>query len=211
MYTYKQKKKKVLIKDRSIKNRMTSLLGEDSITEYTKSFLHSLEKYYAENNGLTEKQYGALKEVEINVEEKKSPGHKEWLKHYDEEKKKIVKICAQYYESNPPYFAYLVQQVLKDSNFVLTRTQYRAMCENKYAKKVLAAAFSKPVFKNGDVVQARKTAPWELKNKFAIVIDSKESPVVSAAKGAKPYIILPMGEREFIECEERHLKKAKKT
>lgn len=211
MYTYKQKKNKVLIKDKTIKNRVVLLLDEDGVTEYTKSFLHSLEKYHTENGGLTEKQYRALKEVEMNVKEKKSLDHKEWLKDYDETKKRVVKICAQYYEANPPYFAYLVQQVLKDSNFVLTRTQYHAMCENKYAKKVLAAAFAVPAFKNGTVVQTRKTAPWELKNKFAIVIDSKEAPVISAAKGAKPYVILPVGEKEFIECEERHLKKAKKT
>ena len=85
------------------------------------------------------------------------------------------------------------------------------MCENKYAKKVLSAAFATPAFKNGTVVQARKTAPWTLKNKFAIVIESKESHVTSAAKGAKPYVILPVGEKQFVECEERHLKKAKKT
>tara|TARA_R100000008_G_scaffold86348_1_gene79038 strand:+ start:1633 stop:2268 length:636 start_codon:yes stop_codon:yes gene_type:complete len=211
MYTYKQKKKKVLIKNKTIKNRVDSLLSEDDVTEHTKSFLHSLEKYINDNGGLTEKQYGALREIEVNINEKKSLGHREWLKTYDGEKKRIVKICAQYYEANPPYFAHLVQQILKDPDFIPTKTQYRAMCENKYAKKVLTAAFSKPVFKNGDVVQIRKTAPWELKKNLAIVIESKESPVVSAAKGAKPYIILPVGEKEFIECEERHLKKAKKT
>jgi hypothetical protein len=43
------------------------------------------------------------------------------------------------------------------------------------------------------------------------VIESKESHVTSAAKGAKPYVILPVGEKQFVECEERHLKKAKKT
>ena len=104
-------------------------------------------------------------------------------------------------------------QILTNPDFIPTKTQFKSLCENKFAKKVLEAAFSKPTFDEGELVQIRKSAPMEFKfkNKLAIVVNSSRATIINAAKGAKTYVLLPIGAEDFFECEERYLKKTKKS
>ena len=90
------------------------------------------------------------------------------------------------------------------------------MCENKYAKKVIAETLAAPLYSVGEIVQIRKTAkvngttPVEYKNMTATVIEVGHLPVISAAKGAKQYKILPFGEKNAVSIEERYIKKYRK-
>jgi hypothetical protein len=119
----------------------------------------------------------------------------------------------QYYKANPPYFGDLVAKVLSDPNFVPTPRQYKAMCENKYAKKVLKSATCAPAFSVGQIIELRSTASHKLSKSFPLgkgaIIEIGAAPIKSAAKGSKVYKVLPLGSAETVELEERHIKKAR--
>ena len=216
MSTYKfyskyKKNKKDLVVDSSISSCIDALLKEIVPEDSTHSFLKSLQNFHKEFEGLTHNQFQSLKDVEAVLSEKKSTEHEEWRNQYDEEKRKRAIICAQYYKANPPYYASLIDKILKDEDFVPTRKQYFLMCDNKYTKKVLRETFSEPLFEAGTLVQGRKSAPLNIKDKYLAVIASNEGPVTSAARGAKVYLVLPLGENKPVSCQERYLKKVKKT
>ena len=205
-YTKIQKPK---IQDESIPLLIKKLL-RDAPTSDAKTFLESLMNYYHAYGGLTPRQLEALKDVEGSIVERASAEHNAWVKEYDAEKRKTAKICAHYYSAHPPYYESVSKSILNDPNFVPTRKQYVSMCQNVYTKKVLAATNDKPLYENGQMVMGRKTAPSQICNKLCTVVSSNDRPVTSAAKGAKTYLVLPIGESKPIECEERHLKKFNK-
>jgi len=204
-------KKNKLIHHNDITLRIRKLLGESKLDEGVKLFLESLQRYYQERNGLTKKQFNALSDIELINLERGSEKHSKWAREYSKEKKEIAQICAKYYKANPPYFAHMIDKVLNDDKFIPTQSQYLSLCQNKYAKKVLEATFSDPLFKVGELVQGRTSAPSGIKDKLAVVISINLKPVIRAAKGTKQYSVLPIGDDKLIECEERHLKKAKKN
>ena len=208
---YKSYKKfqKPKIQDESIPLLIKELL-RDAPTSDVKTFLESLMNYYNAYGGLTPKQVEALKDVEASVVERTSAAHSAWVKEYDDEKHKTAKICAHYYLAHPPYYESLSKNILNNPDFIPTKKQYISMCQNAYTKKVLAATNDKPIYENGQMVQGRKNAPRQICNKLCAVVTSNNRPVTSAAKGAKTYLVLPVGDSTPIECEERHLKKFKK-
>ena len=208
---FKSNKKNKLIREFNIEPRIKKLLEESSVSEGTKLFLESLQNYHQEHRGLTKKQFSALKDIERVDLERNSTAHDEWVKQYVKDKKMTAEICAKYYKANPPYFAHLVDKILHDDKFIPTRTQYLSLCENKFAKKVLRSTFSDPAFEVGELVQGRTNSPENIKDKIAVVVKIGERPVVHAARGTKPYEVLPASEDKLIECEERHLKKIKKA
>ena len=88
------------------------------------------------------------------------------------------------------------------------------MCENKYAKRVLAAHFDAPVFPVGSMVAFRSTAPYALRQLApsgrAVILRANAKPPTSPAKGAKIYEVLPVGASRPTLVEERYLKKSRK-
>jgi hypothetical protein len=77
----------------------------------------------------------------------------------------------------------------------------------------LTAHFADPKFAPGSLVQFGAGASGALRRIKVpcVVISSNGGPIVSAAKGAKVYSVLPMGSAKTLLCEERHLKKARKV
>ena len=208
-YKSYQKIEKPKIQDESIPLLIKKLL-RDAPTSDAKTFLESLMNYYNAYEGLTPKQLEALRDVEGSIVERASTEHNAWVKEYDDEKRQTAKICAHYYSAHPPYYESLSKNILNNPDFTPTRKQYVSMCQNVYTKKVLAATNDKPLYENGQMVQGRKNAPRQICNKLCTVVSSNDRPVTSAAKGAKTYLVLPVGDSAPIECEERHLKKFNK-
>lgn len=209
---YKSYKKvhKLKIQDESIPLLIRSLI-KDAPTSDAKSFLESLMNYYHAYDGLTPKQMSALKDVELSIVERKSSAHEDWVNEYDDAKRRTAKICAYYYAAHPPYYESLIKNILGNPDFVPTKKQFISMCQNSYAKKVLAATNEDPTYANGQMVQGRKNAPRQISNRLCTVVSSNDRPVTSAARGAKTYLVLPVGQSTPIECEERHLKKFRKN
>ena len=141
-----------------------------------------------------------------------------WVeKRYDKEKRKIAKICAAYYYSSagPRYFKKLAKSVLTDESFVPTEKQWRAMCTNKYARKVIEATEAPPRYEVGSFVSFRQGAPHAYGNdrrrtnrlpNCALVLETDAEAVTSAAKGTKKYKILIVGDTKSRVVEERYLK-----
>ena len=88
--------------------------------------------------------------------------------------------------------------------------KHNKMCENKFAKKVTASAQAKEKYAVGSIVLIRKTAldyrNRQFDNVLCVVIEVLHGDIISHAKGAKPYRILPFGAPTTIQVEERHIK-----
>ena len=118
-------------------------------------------------------------------------------------------IAANYYRANPPYFGDLATKVIEDKSFIPSEKAYRKMVENKYVQKVIATVNTSPQFEVGALVQVRRTASkaaYKLRDRVAMVV-ANDGPVKSAAKGARTYTVLPFGESQTVQIEERYLKK----
>ena len=85
------------------------------------------------------------------------------------------------------------------------------MCENKFTKKVIEATQAEPKYSVGVIIKGRKNAPLNVRDGLFSIIRVGMKPVQSAAKGAKIYEILPLGKTQTIFCEERYLRKTRKS
>ena len=86
------------------------------------------------------------------------------------------------------------------------------MVENKFVQKVITTLESDPIFSIGALVQVRKTArgpSYFLRDRIAMVV-ANNGPVISAARGARTYTILPFGEPNTVDIQERYLKKKRR-
>lgn len=194
-----------------IAERLTALTNNPEVPQSTKDFLQSLTTAYEKYEGLTGKQYEAFEKVEARFSAERIAERKAWSNEYTAPRREIAKICAQYYLANPPYFQDLARRIISDEEFVPTEKQYRALCDNKYAKKVVAATQQEEKFAKGTMVMGRATAPRAIRNKHLVVIEVNAAPVKSAAKGSKIYRVLPVGSPNTILVEEREIKRAPKT
>jgi hypothetical protein len=199
------------VTNEDIPDRLVTLSGNSNVPQNTKDFLQSLADAFKKYKGLTVRQFEAFEKVEKRFSAEKIAERKAWSGEYTPERRSIAKICAEYYLANPPYFGDLAKKIVHDPDFVPSERQWRALCENKYAKKVLASAASEPKFLNGSMVMGRATSNSVfIRNKLLLIIEANAAPVKSAAKGSKIYRVLPVGSPNTILVEERLLKKAPK-
>lgn len=195
-----------------IPNRLQAVIENTAVPQNTKDFLQSLVSAYEKYEGLTERQFEAFEKVEKRFSAERIAERKAWADKYDDEKRNIAKICAEYYVANPPYYADLARRIINDPEFLPTERQYRALVENKYAKKVLAATFAESKFEVGAMVMGRATASSrQVRDQLLVVIEVNATPVKSAAKGSKVYRVLPVGQPNTLLVEEREIKRAPKN
>jgi hypothetical protein len=194
----------------NIPERLKTLLGDSNVPQNTKDFLQSLSTAHDKYKGLTTRQFEAFEKVETRFSAEKIAERNVWAGEYTEERREIAKICANYYVANPPYFGDLASKVLNDGDFVPSERQWRALCENKYAKKVIEAAQGEAKFTKGTMVMGRATSPRSIQNKLLLIIETDAAPVKSAAKGSKVYRVLPVGSPSTMLVEEREIKRARK-
>ena len=207
---YRRREPVEKVSGNNIPERLSVLRENTEVPQNTKDFLQSLLDAYEKYEGLTVRQFEAFEKVEKRFSAEKIAERKAWSGEYTAERRNVAKICAQYYLANPPYFGDLARRIVNDGEFVPTERQWRALCENKYAKKVLAAATSEPKFANGAMVKGRANATSAIRDKLLLVIEANAGPVKSAAKGSKVYRVLPVGCPTTMLVEERLLKKAPK-
>jgi hypothetical protein len=206
---YNKFKTKPEHKESDIAIRLNVLCASEAISESTRGFLRSLQEQYTKNGGLTERQYQALKEAEECITPEAIRRHNEWAKSFDEEKRKILLICAGYYKDSN-YFFEMASRALDDHGYIPMESAYKSMCMNQYAKRVVEATLSEPKYEEGAVVTLRKNSrsiDHFSVGDLAVVIRSGHLPVTTAAKGAKRYEVLPFGSHRTVTIEERYLKK----
>ena len=184
------------------------------LSAWERGFVESLQEQFNRRGKLSPRQLEILERIENDkLSSEAQDARQHWINGYDDEKRRIANICAGYYQKSG-YFTALAIAILEDAQFIPSEKAWRKMCENKYAKKVLATHNAEAKYPIGSTVMFRSTADWAHKvtagDKPCIVI-SAGGAIISAAKGAKPYKVLPYGLATPIECEERHLKTYRKS
>jgi len=192
------------------------------LNDWERGFMESVMNQWNRRGSLSPRQVEIVEKVEKKYSAEEKTARKAWSESFDDEKKRIAKVVAGYYQGTG-YFRDLATRIIdsKDNDFTMTEKQYNAMCCNKYAKKVLDAEEAEPKFPVGSMVALRMNANVSWKgagvrahpgrmSELAVVLSTDE-PIVSASKGCKRYKIVFIGSSVPIFCEERDLKKMKKS
>ena len=189
--------------------QIVDLREKEQLTQWEQGFLESLQQWYEKRGSITKKQHDAFQKVRSRYSDEAKAEREDWIERYDEHKRENAELMANYYLNNPPYFQTLARQILREDGFVPTEKQYRGMCENKYAHKVIALARQSPRYDVGQMVAFRCIpGNGSREGKLAIVLEHLPE-VYSAAKDAKRLKVLLIGETQPVETEERWLKRAR--
>jgi hypothetical protein len=197
-----------------IQERLEKLTQEELLTDWERSFLVSLSQQVGKGRNLSHRQNSTLQNIESKYSEDKKAALRKWKEGYTSEMREKMVIMASYYLNNPPYFQDLAQRVLDEEVYIPTEKAFRAMCENKYAVKVIDIVRNDPIFTVGSMVRIRANASGKAnryKNKMVMVLDHDATKLASSAKNARPVYVIPVGAAEPFWTEERYLKKVKKT
>ena len=191
---------------------------KDSLTPWEQNFIASIGEGYKKFGSLTAGQFGALQKINDRYNAENIQKREDWRKNFTPDMRARMIIMAHYYEANPPYFHDLAEQVLSDPEYIPTEKAYKAMCENKYAQKVIETTNSAPQFPIGSMVMVRNSrnvgngtsrSVYQFRGQPVVVIDHP-GPVTNSANGARPVRVLPVGHTEPLLTEERWLKKLPK-
>ena len=208
-----------------MKTDIEDALSRPVCTGWDRTFLESILSQLTQGRTLSEKQLlTAVKVVERNGPPAQVL-HEEWSGVYNREHKQDAAILATYYQ-NTGYFSEITRDIL--GGFTPDMRGYINMSGNKYAQKVLEQSRAQPKYTNGDYLAHRATfdaykhakfdgdMTWAQQNLIITSFIKKGGFVMgvdkyihSAAKGAKRYKILPVGEVIMFTVEERFLKSAK--
>ena len=191
-----------------------ALKNSNLLSQWENGFIESLHQQFKKRGSLSTRQLEILERVEQDkLSDEARATSRKWQNNYDDEKRRVARVCAEYYDKTG-YFTALASSILEDPDYTPPEKAWRKMCENKYAKKVLALYDADPKYPVGSTVMFRATADWAHRvgagDKPCVVI-SAGGPIKNAAKGAKPYMVLPYAAIKPVECEERHIKKYKKS
>jgi len=187
--------------------RIEKLLENKDLNDSSRSFAKSLLESTKKWGRLSPKQWSAFERMEARFDPKVIAERQNWTDSWTDEKAKNLRVAAEYYLQNPPYFGEIAAKIVSDEAYVPSAKLYRKMVENKYVQKVLATCASEPVFAIGSLVKVRKTSRnHRLRDRIAMVVDNNGE-VKTSAKGGKTYTILPFGGSNTIQIEERWLKR----
>ena len=194
----------------AITGGMRALLNNNEITTYERSVLQSMLDQATRRGRLSDKQVKFYKSIASNYTENALADRREWEATFVGKKLEDLRVIARYYKAQGSYFLALVDKILSDEEYIPNRSQYRKLCENKYAQKVLTEHHKEPRFDVGQMVYLVSKAPYapsgRILSRGAIVLRANAEPIENSCKGAKKYLVLPIGEPHGIVIEERWLK-----
>ena len=204
-----------------LKNKIESSLALSVCRGWDRQFLESILTQLDRGRDLSHKQKETLFKVLARNNEAAELLHQNWETEYRDSHQDAAKVVAAYYATTQYYVA-MSREILQDK--IPERLSFMRMMENKYAQKVLNEYSKPPRFEAGshvtgrslldlsraefdeiDWVTRRDTFGKFMKN-GGFILDI--CPVIlSSAKGAKRYKILPIGAAVPIVVEERFLKR----
>ncbi len=184
--------------------------GTSSLSDWERSFMGSLLDSAKKWGRLTAKQH----EVFQRIEKKTDPAHQAavsaWRSNFTDDMRESLVFAANYYKANPPYYGEVADRILKDSSYIPSEKLYRKMVENKYVQRAQANAQSGPLYVVGSMVTVRDSKsvggpirPY--RGKDAVILEVRDG--LSATKGAREYVVLPVGAVLPVETQERYIKK----
>ena len=132
---------------------------EDKFTQWEREFLGSIEDYFNKKGRVSPAQDQVIKRMLDKYSDDNMKKLDDWKKSWTPEKQRIFDICVRYYKQ-AGYFSHVIDKVAKNSDYIPNEKTFVKMCENKYAKKVLAVCDSKPVWPIGGVATLRMTLKY---------------------------------------------------
>ena len=201
-----------------IKSLLTSVADFiPQASQWEQGFFESVKSQFDKKYTLSVKQIETVQKIAAKFSPEAIREREAWYESFTDFQKENLRVCADYYKGTG-YYRDLVERVLTDSNFVPSPKQYKMMCENKYAEKVLDAYRAEPKFPVGSLATLRKYrsngymaitgAPmWADIN---VLVLATNEPIVSSAKGCKRYKCMVVGGTDTFYCEERDLKNMKR-
>lgn len=188
--------------------RINDVFPRTEENSWDRGFLESIKSQVeAGHRTLSIKQLEILAKIEDRNDADEVQAREEWSSKYAEHRSDAI-IVATYYLTGTIYFRDLAFKIINDPDFVPTLRQYRQMCENKYAKRVLKCHHADPLYPEGSKVTGRATAPHH-KNKHGFVVKVDAAPIRNACKGAKRYLVLFIGDPTPQIVEEKFLKRGR--
>lgn len=194
------------VTDPAVGVRLNTLLANQTLTVKDREFITSLQSTWTRFANMSANQFKYFEVVESRynpaVIAQTQADRAEWAKSWDAWKAKQFEICSKYY-SQTPYFQDLAKKGLEDKNFIPTEKQFRAMCENKYAKR-LVENMTNNEFDVGNVVQMRRRGD-EIVGTVVKVLDTINR--MSANIGGRQYRVCWMNTGEETIVTEKMIKK----
>ena len=201
-----------------IKSLLTSVADfVPQASQWEQGFFESVKSQFDKNHTLSVRQIETVQKIAAKFSPEAIREREAWYESFGDAQRENLRVCADYYKSTG-YYRDLVERILTDSNFVPSPKQYKMMCENKYAEKVLNAYRAEPKFPVGSLATLREMrsngymaitgAPaWAEVN---VLVLTTNDPIVSSAKGCKRYKCMIVGGTDTFYCEERDLKNMKR-
>lgn len=206
--------------DPSLKQRLEKLLSNAHIGQYpkTKEFLQSLLEQFNSRGSLSTSQVRCLEDNEKRYSddnlEKVNASLQAWQSSYDEDKRTKMRLIAKWYKDcalagkQPYYYRETCEKVLSEDSYVPSEQSYEKIVNNKWAQRYLQERDSTPKFKNGDVVELNTMGKKNFSHFYDtgtfIVIEVTDQ--VRAVSGSRVYGLLPIGDNNTANLEERYLK-----
>ncbi len=205
----------------------------EKMTYGDSQFMKSLHWHFQKNGDLSGGQDYHLEKLGTKYSMEELSRQEQFEQNYSDELRLAALRCARYYDvQHPRYYGNIVDKVLNDpSNHTLNYNEFNKMCNNKYAKKILAAYDTPHKFSSGDMVQIRSNnridiantntkdghvakgtrSTWRLANKICMVLEVDSRPITRPAKGARIYKVLIIDETSPVYAHESDLKKVRRS
>ena len=219
--------------NQQIFDRLGAIKGLPTCSQWAAGFADSIREQISKGRTLSDRQKATCNKILKENSKEAQAQLANWASEYKMHHKREANQLATYYKhQSGGYFGDLVRTILADE--VPARGKYLKMRNNKFAKKVLAEIQRKPRFStddhiipnskfmdgysfSGSMMASKDGKSWvtseeksNFKNRGGIIIGIDDK-IVSAAKGAKRYLVLPFGSVETYWVEERYLKKKPKA
>ena len=200
--------------------------------EKLKNFMYKSKQW----GNVAEWQAGHLRECETSYSDAFLVDVREYEATYADEHLERFRLACNYYRREG-YYSHIIGNVPEafiqgtSDDYRPPYADYLRMTDNKYFVKIWAAHTDEPKFPAGSMVQVRAESALPVRNPLstnnitaacgkvwgfrklagmhALVLDTSPFKPISAAKGAKPYKVLVVGNPEPTYIEERFLKRAK--
>lgn len=184
------------VKDPNVINRINALLANNTVSSRDREFVTSLQGTWNRFSQLTKRQYDYFEVVEKRydpaVVAQIAEERNRWFAVWDSEKQQRFQLCCEYY-SNTHYFNDLARNGLMNKEFIPTEKQYRAMCENNYAKRLFENMTTQK-FPDGEIVQYRSKNSFREGYIGTVVEALSEINSRSANIGGRQYRVLWMND-----------------
>lgn len=152
-----QPKTLIKVEDPSIPKRIENLLSLSELTEWEKTFLSAIGKYYKAWNYLSSGQYKTLCEVEKRNTPAARQERADWIAAWDDNKQKIFDRALRVYADIPNYYKNIKRAVENNPDWIPSKKDYIEMCCNKYMQRILKLESQPPKFPVGTLVIYDKT------------------------------------------------------